>query len=132
MIIPEIRIYNYQSKILLKYFKSVFWYMYIRNTLGKTATTKHVHSWEVSKWGSTHSMVLVGCNCHELCLWENECFIILCFGAVFYLRVHIHHVEPGLEFVHRVEDYLKWDEYTVVTGIFTIETNSQSAHNLSY
>ncbi len=49
---------------------------------------------------STHPVVLIGSDSHELGLCEDEGFEVLRLCVVLTLRSDVHHVEPRLVLVH--------------------------------
>ena len=57
----------------------------------------------------THPMVLVGRYCGEACLREDECFELFseCSVCEFRFGRDVHHVEPRLIAVHRVQNDLQ-------------------------
>ena len=55
----------------------------------------------------TDPVILVGCDGHELGLWEDEGSEVLCLRYVLSLRVDVNDVESRLIAVHRVEDDLR-------------------------
>lgn len=57
----------------------------------------------------THPMVLVGRDCGEACLREDEGFKLFseCRVCEFRFGRDVHHVEPGLIAVHRVQNDLQ-------------------------
>lgn len=81
--------------------------LYVFTDAAKIICVKELLScWSFVLCNSTHPVILVSRDGHELRLWKDKGLEVLCTGDVFGFRIDVDHVEPRLVFVHGVENNL--------------------------
>ena len=83
-------------------------------------TLPHIQSTTINSVILTHLLVLIGCNCNELCLLkymstEGTISLLECHWSI----ISLYHMDPWLVLVHRIQDKLQMTRNNITNLILS-------------